>query len=165
MAHRVYIGIGSNLDSPRANCERAIKLIRAHPDCKLTASSSFYKTEPVGMKGQNWFTNAAVELDTVLEPLALLNFLLSIEKDMGRIRMEKWGPRIIDLDILFYGNNILSHPSLEIPHPEISRRRFVLAPLAEIAGEFIHPKENKSINALLEELEDDKEVKLMSPSC
>jgi len=164
MTHKVYIGIGSNLDSPRDNCERAINMIRDHPDCSLTASSSLYKTEPVGMSNQSWFINAAIAIDTHLEPLNLLNALLSIEQDMGRIRMEKWGPRIIDLDILFYGNKILKLPQLEIPHPEISNRRFVLAPLEEIAGDYNHPKINKSISTMLRELDDHSEVSIIAPS-
>lgn len=164
MSQRAYIGIGSNLDSPRENCEKAIRMIQSHPQCELIATSSFYETEPVGIINQDWFINAAVEIATSLEPLDLLNVLLAIEKDMGRIRREKWGPRRIDLDILFYGNCIMNHPELEIPHPEIPRRRFVLAPLAEIAGQYIHPSANKSVAALLAELRDDKEIKLLPAS-
>lgn len=160
-AHQAYIGIGSNLDSPRDNCVEAIKLINAHPKCNLTASSSFYKTEPVGMKDQNWFANAAVIIDTYLEPSKLLNFLLSIEEKMGRVRLEKWGDRIIDLDILFYDNIIYDQNKLKIPHPEIMNRRFVLTPLAEIAGDFIHPSVNKPISIMLKYLKDDKTVKLI----
>lgn len=164
MSQRAYIGIGSNLDSPRENCEKAIRMIHSHPQCELTATSSFYETEPVGIMNQDWFINAAVEIETGLEPLNLLNFLLSIEKDMGRIRGEKWGPRRIDLDILFYGNCIMNCPQLDIPHPEITRRRFVLAPLAEIAGQYIHPAANKSVTTLLAELRDDKEIKPLPTS-
>jgi len=116
------------------------------------------------MTDQSWFINATLAVDTNLEPLKLLSVLLAIEKDMGRIRREKWGPRLIDLDILFYGDHILRLPQLEIPHPEITRRRFVLTPLAEIAGEFIHPKEKKSISDLLRETGDDKEVTVISSS-
>ena len=164
MIHRAYIGVGSNLGSPAENCARAINMLRGHPDCVLAASSSFYKTEPVGMEDQSWFVNAVVAVDTALEPLRLLRILLAIEKDMGRKRGEKWGPRLIDLDMLFYDDHIIRHPQLEIPHPEITRRKFVLAPLAEIAGEFIHPKEKKSIRDLLRDTGDDKEVTVLTSS-
>jgi 2-amino-4-hydroxy-6-hydroxymethyldihydropteridine diphosphokinase len=160
-AHQAFIGIGSNLESPRDNCEEAIELINTHPECNLTASSSFYKTEPLGMKDQSWFVNAVVIIDTYLEPLKLLNFMLSIEEKMGRVRVEKWGDRIIDLDILFYDDIIYDRTKLKIPHPEIIKRRFVLTPLAEIAGDFIHPGENKSVTSLLKELKDEKIVKLI----
>jgi len=164
MTHQAYIAIGSNLGSTRDNCENAINYINAHPKCVLKASSSFYKTEPVGIKGQNWFVNTTILIETSLEPSKLLEYLLSIEEKMGRIRKEKWGERIIDLDILFYDDLICDQPRLKIPHPEIINRRFVLTPLAEIAKDFIHPQENKPISTLLTELKDDNKVQVILES-
>ena len=159
MTHRAYLGIGSNLGSPRDNCENAIYNINAHPECELKATSSFYKTEPYGNKDQNWFVNTTILIETSLEPLKLLERLLAIEEKMGRTREEKWGARIIDIDILFYDDLIIDQPKLRIPHPELIHRRFVLKPLAEIAHDIIHPVKNKSIGTLLQELKDDNEVK------
>jgi 2-amino-4-hydroxy-6-hydroxymethyldihydropteridine diphosphokinase len=159
MTHQVYLGIGSNLGSPRDNCETAIYNINALPECVLKASSSFYKTEPYGNKDQNWFVNTTILIETSIEPSKLLKLLLAIEEKMGRTRKEKWGARIIDIDILFYDDLIIDQPNLRIPHPEQIHRRFVLKPLAEIANDFIHPEKNKSIATLLQELKDDNEVK------
>jgi 2-amino-4-hydroxy-6-hydroxymethyldihydropteridine diphosphokinase len=164
IAHQVYIGIGSNLGSPRKNCEDAINAIKELPEIVLKASSSFYKTEPLGIEDQNWFINSTILIETSLEPSKLLDCLLAIEEKMGRIRKKKWGPRVIDLDILFYDNLILDRPKLKIPHPELTHRRFVLAPLAEIAKDFIHPQENKSVGILLKELKDNNKVNLLLES-
>lgn len=153
-----YIGIGSNLGSAITNCRQAIALLNEHPKIKVISRSSFYETEPVGPQDQNWFINAVVEIKTDLEPLSLLDALLAIEVEMGRIREEKWGPRIIDLDILLYGNLTLNNSRLEIPHPEMIYRRFVLAPLAELTPNSIHPTVKKSIQQLLSELPEDKKV-------
>ena len=153
-----YIGIGSNLGSAITNCRQASALLTEHPKIKVISRSSFYETEPVGPKDQNWFVNAVVEVKTDLEPLLLLDALLAIEVEMGRIRKEKWGPRIIDLDILLYGNLTLKNSRLEIPHPEMIQRRFVLAPLAELTPNSIHPTAKKSIQQLLSELPEDKKV-------
>jgi 2-amino-4-hydroxy-6-hydroxymethyldihydropteridine diphosphokinase len=158
MSNKAYIGVGSNLGSAITNCRQAIALLTDHPKIKVISRSSFYETEPVGPQDQNWFVNAVVEVETSLEPLALLDALLAIEVEMGRISDEKWGPRIIDLDILLYGNLILKNYRLEIPHPEMIHRRFVLAPLAELTPNLIHPTANKTIQQHLSELPEDKKV-------
>jgi 2-amino-4-hydroxy-6-hydroxymethyldihydropteridine diphosphokinase len=158
MSSVAYIGIGSNLGSPLENCERAITLIDEHLRIEIIARSSFYETEPVGPKDQNWFLNAVAEISTDLEPIPLLDAFLAIEIAMGRIRNEKWGPRIIDLDILLYEECVIKNSRLEIPHPEMTGRRFVLAPLAELAPDSIHPIEKKTIGQLLSELPGDKKV-------
>lgn len=158
MSSMAYIGIGSNLGSPQENCQRSVTLLDEHPKIEVIARSSFYETEPVGPKNQNWFLNAVAQVTTDLEPLALLDALLSIESSMGRVRGEKWGPRIIDLDILLYGNRVIDNSRLKIPHPEMTQRGFVLAPLAELAPDLIYPIAKKTIQQLLSDLPEDKKV-------
>ncbi|MBI5428280.1 MAG: 2-amino-4-hydroxy-6-hydroxymethyldihydropteridine diphosphokinase [Nitrospinae bacterium] len=152
MSKTAYIGIGSNLENPLKNCKEAIGRLSARKGITLTARSSFYKTEPVGITDQDWFVNAVVEVRTTLDPPALLEALLEIERGMGRIRGKKWGPRSIDLDLLFHEDAVLDLPGLTLPHPEIPRRRFILAPMSEIAGGFQHPVLKRTVNDLLAEL-------------
>lgn len=162
MSHTAYIGIGSNLKSPAENCLRTIELLNAHSNLTLVARSSLYQSEPFGITDQDWFVNSVVQLTTSLSPEQLLQACLSIEQAMGRTRAEKWGPRIIDLDILFYDDLILKQDGLEIPHPGIAERSFVLAPMCEIAPEFIHPKLKKSIQILLTEIPKPQQVNRVS---
>jgi 2-amino-4-hydroxy-6-hydroxymethyldihydropteridine diphosphokinase len=143
-----YIGIGSNLGNRRENCEKAISLL-IKKGIKITKRSSFYETEPWGMKDQPKFINMAVEVETLLKPEELLKTLKKIEIEIGRYRGKRWGPRVIDLDILFYNDMIIKTPELEIPHPLTQEREFVLKPLSEIAPDKIHPVLNKSIKELL----------------
>ena len=142
----------------QANCLSAINKLDSLPESKVTSSSSLYKTEPVGMEQQDWFVNCAVALETGLSPRELLAALQEIEHSMGRVRTVVWGPRTMDLDILFYGDRVVSEPDLKIPHPEIANRRFVLDPLCEIAPDLTHPVLEKTVRALLASLGDDKEV-------
>ena len=158
MPHTTYIGIGSNLGVPEKNCADAIEKLATHPDLSLKARSPFYKTYPVGPIEQEWFVNAALKVQTRLNPHDLLGILLNTEKEMGRVRKEKWGPRLIDLDLLFYDNLILNSQGLILPHPEIPNRRFVLAPLCDIAEDLLHPTLKKTVKGLLYELTDDAEV-------
>ena len=162
MSHTAYIGIGSNLESPAENCLKAVERINAHPDLTLVARSSLYQSEPFGITNQDWFVNSVAQLTTSLSPGKLLRACLSIEQAMGRTRAKKWGPRIIDLDILFYDDLILKQEGLKIPHPGIAERSFVLAPMNEIAPEFIHPKHKKSIQTLLLEIPNPQQVNRIS---
>ena len=146
----VYIGIGSNLGDRHRNCLRAIELLR-YNGMFVTNQSSMHETEPWGVTQQPAFLNMAVEVVTDLVPIKLLESLKKIEKDMGRQDTIRWGPRIIDLDILLYNDIILNTDSLTIPHPLMHEREFVLKPLSEIAGELIHPVLKKSIAELLKE--------------
>lgn len=162
MKFKAFIGIGSNLGSPAKNCEKAIGLLHALPEIEIVSKSNLYTSEPVGQIEQNWFVNATVAIKTSLVPEALLNAILKIEKALGRIRSEKWGPRIIDLDILAYEDRVYHSASLTLPHPEMAKRRFVLLPLSEFAGDYIHPVENKTIYDLLKELPESPQVKKIS---
>ncbi|MBC8285227.1 MAG: 2-amino-4-hydroxy-6-hydroxymethyldihydropteridine diphosphokinase [Nitrospinae bacterium] len=152
MTHRALIGIGSNLGSAAENCKRAISLLSESESISLIAQSALYQSEPIGKVDQPWFVNAAIVVHTSLSPENLLQFLLNIEQLLGRIRNEKWGPRIIDLDILDYDGRIINSKTLALPHPEMIHRRFVLEPLSEIAGSTIHPLKEKTILSLLNEL-------------
>jgi 2-amino-4-hydroxy-6-hydroxymethyldihydropteridine diphosphokinase len=156
-----YIGIGSNLGDSLKNCKNAVKNISRIKGIELTAVSSFYKTEPVGMENQNYFTNAVAEIRTEHCAQDLLHALQNIENEMGRERGVKGGPRIIDLDLLFYGQNVISQPGLIVPHPEIQKRRFVLEPLCEIASYFIHPSFGVSVRGLKDRLSDNKIVEMI----
>jgi len=162
MRHTAYIGIGSNLESPAENCLKAVERLTAHPDLTLVARSSLYQSEPFGITDQDWFVNSVVQLTTSFSPEDLLRACLSIEQAMGRTRTKKWGPRIIDLDILFYDGLILKQKGLEIPHPGIAERSFVLAPMSEIAPNFIHPKLKKPIQTLLMEIPNPQQVNRLS---
>ena len=146
-----YIGIGSNLGNREENCQKAIALL-IEKNIEITKHSSLYETEPLGVKEQPGFINMALEIETNLEPGILLRTIKEIENSMGRLEGMRWGPRIIDLDILLYDDLILKTHDLEIPHPGIKDREFVLKPLSEIAPDKIHPIFKKSIETLLIEL-------------
>jgi 2-amino-4-hydroxy-6-hydroxymethyldihydropteridine diphosphokinase len=156
-----YIGLGSNLTSraggPKATLAAAITRLRTLGD--VVAQSSFYETEPVGYAEQPKFLNAAIALQTQLSPLELLHNLLAIEREFGRDRSATpaKGPRTLDLDLLLVDDRILDSPQLTVPHPAIAQRRFVLAPLAEIAPSIVHPVAGKSIATLLRETPDEGE--------
>ena len=134
----VYIGIGSNLGDRHKNCLRAVELLK-QSGLSVTKQSSVHETEPWGVTEQPAFLNMAVELETGLAPAELLGLLKKIEKDMGRQETVKWGPRLIDLDILLYDDITLNTDALIIPHPLMHEREFVLGPLAELAKDLVHP--------------------------
>ena len=149
-----FIGIGSNQQDPAAQCRDAIRRIGAETEIRLLRSSSLYRTEPVGFRNQAWFVNAVVEIRTALRPRKLLDALKRIEREMGRMEGPRWGPRLIDLDILLYGQEVIAEDGLVIPHPELHRRRFVLGPLCELASYVIHPAFGVSVCGLLDRLTD-----------
>jgi 2-amino-4-hydroxy-6-hydroxymethyldihydropteridine diphosphokinase len=162
MTYKAFIGIGSNMGVPAENCEKAIQLLKATTEIEVVAQSCLYESEPVGKTDQNWFVNAVVAIRTLLTAEELLDRVLTIEKDLGRERREKWGPRIIDLDLLAYENHVTSSNALTLPHPEMTKRRFVLLPLSEFANNYLHPVENKTIHELLQELPQKPQVKKIS---
>jgi 2-amino-4-hydroxy-6-hydroxymethyldihydropteridine diphosphokinase len=147
----IFIALGSNMGDREENLLRGVAAVGRLPDTRITALSPFYDTEPVGGIPQDNFLNAVMRLTSSLSPQALLRELLQIETAVfGRERDLQWGPRCIDLDILFYGSEVINNPpDLLLPHPRLHERRFVLAPLADIAPEFIHPAHGRSISELL----------------
>lgn len=147
----IHIGIGSNLGKRKENCKKAIGLLLEN-GITVTKMSSIIETEPWGVTSQDKFINTAVEARTELEPEELLATLKKIELEMGRLPSVRWGPRLVDLDILFYDDLVMKSDDLEIPHPLIKDREFVLKPLAEIAPDKVHPVFKKTVRELLEEL-------------
>ncbi|MBM4145726.1 MAG: 2-amino-4-hydroxy-6-hydroxymethyldihydropteridine diphosphokinase [Nitrospira sp.] len=147
----VYIGIGSNLGDRKANCMRAIELL-AGKGIVVRKESSLYETDPWGDKNQPKFLNMAIEIETEIKPQDLLSLLADIEKELGRKRSYKWGPRVIDLDILLYNSLTIDEDDLKIPHPFMHERDFVLKPLYEIAPDVKHPVLNLSAGELLQKL-------------
>jgi 2-amino-4-hydroxy-6-hydroxymethyldihydropteridine diphosphokinase len=137
-AQRVYIGLGSNLENPRAQVETALRELDQLPESRLIAASSLYQSRPIGPP-QPDYINAVAVLDTALAPLALLDQLQALEQRHERVRLERWGPRTLDLDLLLYGDRVIDEPRLQVPHPELTKRNFVLYPLAELAPELTLP--------------------------
>lgn len=152
----VYLSLGSNLGNKKENLEKAIQNIKEIPDTFVIKKSKIIETEPFGYKEQDNFLNSCIEITTLLYPKELLNKLLEIEKSMGREKKIKWGPRIIDLDIIFYNKELIEDEDLVIPHPYMEYRSFVLEPLEEISPHFVHPLLNKRISTLRKELEENE---------
>jgi 2-amino-4-hydroxy-6-hydroxymethyldihydropteridine diphosphokinase len=137
-AVRAFVGLGSNLGDRAANLRRAVELLGAHPGVAVVASSRVYETAPVGPP-QPDYLNAVLSLDTTLGPRALLEACLEVEQEMGRVRAERWGPRVIDLDVLTYGREVIDEPDLQVPHPRMHERAFVLVPLLELTADPMLP--------------------------
>lgn len=155
--HSAFLCLGSNLGNKKLNLELALRALK-QAGMKLELISAIYKTEPVDLKDQDWFLNQVTAVRTSLDPSALLNCCLRIERTMGRERQILKGPRCIDLDILLYESTVLQSQQLVIPHPRMHLRRFVLEPLATIAADFIHPVSGQSISTLLDQCEDNSKV-------
>jgi 2-amino-4-hydroxy-6-hydroxymethyldihydropteridine diphosphokinase len=154
MSSLALIGLGSNLGDRRAILEGAIADLAATPGVHVRRVSSLRETEPVGgPPGQGSYLNAAAMLGTTLDPIELLDVLLSIETRSGRVRTVRWGERTLDLDLLLFDDRIIETAELTVPHPRLAGRRFVLEPLAEIAPDAIEPKSGRTVSELLETLD------------
>ena len=160
---KYHIGLGSNLGERKKNLERAISLLEKN-GVQIGRKSSIYETSPIGNTEQPWFLNQVLEIQTELEPLALLKIVKEVEKNMGRISTIPKGPRCIDIDILLAEDRIIHVVELIIPHPEMTKRNFVLAPLKEIAFEILHPVLREKIGDLWRKSNDASIVRLYVPT-
>ncbi len=151
-----FVALGSNIGDRVGNIRKAIEFLKEK--ASVSNVSSIYETEPMYLVDQNWFVNCVAKLETNLSPRELLHYLKDVERRMGRTEGVRYGPRIIDLDILFYGDEVIRQDDLEIPHPGISERNFVLVPLAEIEPDLVHPVYGKTSSKLVAELNSNKSV-------
>lgn len=149
---RAYVGLGANLGPREVTLLRAADLLAAADGVEVVAVSQLRETDPVGVVEQPPFLNGAIALDTSLSPRAVLELLLEIEEELGRVRGERWGPRTVDLDLLVYGDERVDEDGLHVPHPRLHERRFALEPLAELDPELVIPGLG-SVSALLDGLD------------
>lgn len=163
MIETAFIGFGSNLGDKRTNCLKGLRALKAHGKVKLLRLSSLWRTEPVGFRCQDWFLNGVVEVATELSPRELLELMKEVERKVGRKETFRWGPRTLDLDLLLCGQKVVQEEDLQVPHPRLHQRAFVLVPLVEIAPEAYHPILRKTAKELLQELNDPAEVQYFGP--
>jgi 2-amino-4-hydroxy-6-hydroxymethyldihydropteridine diphosphokinase len=155
---RAYISVGTNIGDRKANLKFALDSLAGK--AAVSKASSVYETEPVGFLRQPWFLNQVIELKTELTPAELLSLCQEIEASRGRIRTFPNAPRILDLDILLYGDIVINEEGLNIPHPRLADRRFILEPLVQIAPDIIHPILKKPMRSLLQDCGDSSEVRI-----
>jgi 2-amino-4-hydroxy-6-hydroxymethyldihydropteridine diphosphokinase len=149
---RAYVGLGANLGSREQTLHRAVELLAAAGGVDVIAVSELRETDPVGVVDQPPFLNGAVAVETTLPPRELLGLLLEVERSLGRVRAERWGPRVVDLDLLAYADEVIDEPGLHVPHPRLHERRFALEPLAELDPELEIPGRGQ-VSALLAALD------------
>ena len=156
--HKAILSVGSNIGDSLSNCHEGIKALALTGKIFVGAESNFYKTEPVDYSDQEWFINCAVKIKTVLNPFELLDELKSVEKALGRKdKSIRFGPRILDMDIIFFDEIILKTANLVIPHPEMHKRRFVLVPVCDINPDILHPVFHKNIKEILDSIDKNKQ--------
>ena len=158
MKHIIYIALGSNVGDKLLQCRKAISEILKIDRHRLLARSSFYKTQPIGYTVQDWFVNGVIKLETELEAHELLRSLKALESRLGRVETFRWGPRTIDLDLLFFDDEQIHSEELVIPHPLLHKRQFVLIPLTEIDPHLVHPVLRQTVRELLTQLKEDQGV-------
>lgn len=163
MSKTVYLSLGSNLGDRERNLRNALGFL-AEPPLRVLRTSSFYETEPLGVPGQRWFLNAVAEIETDFFPRQLLARLQRIEQQLGRRRLKPKGPRTIDIDILLYGGSVIDADELQVPHPRLAERRFVLEPLAELAPDLRHPVTRRTVAEMLQAVAGQQVRKATSPS-
>ena len=156
--HKAILSVGSNIGDSLSNCHKGIKALALTGNIFVEAESNFYKTEPVDYSDQEWFINCAVKIKTVLNPFELLDELKSVEKILGRKdKAIRFGPRILDMDIIFFDEIILKTANLVIPHPKMHKRRFVLAPVCDITPDIIHPLFRKNVKEIFDSIDENKQ--------
>jgi 2-amino-4-hydroxy-6-hydroxymethyldihydropteridine diphosphokinase len=156
---KAFIGLGSNLGDREANIRQALQFLEQLPETTIVRGSSLYDTEPVGVSDQPNFLNGVVQVETHLAPRQLLWNLMLIERRLGRVRTQRWGPRVIDLDLLLYGDEVVDEEDLTLPHPLMTQRSFVMVPLVEIEPLLVHPVTNQTMLSILQRLGADPLVK------
>jgi 2-amino-4-hydroxy-6-hydroxymethyldihydropteridine diphosphokinase len=158
-----FISVGSNIGNRKVNCQSGIAALTALDRVLLTGISSFYETEPVDYLDQNWFVNAAVRIQTTLEPIQLLDTLKRIEKKVGRVESGiRFGPRVLDLDIILIDDRIINSDCLVIPHPRMHERRFVLKPICDIDPLIVHPILQRNVQDILGDLSGDQHQQMVT---
>jgi len=163
--HIAYIGAGSNIGNKCSNCRNGINQLTRSGESVLKGLSKFYKTEPVDYKDQDWFINVVIKIETIFDPFQLLKELKSIERKIGREDAPiRFGPRILDLDILLYDDLVTRSSGLVIPHPRMHKRRFVLKPICDIDPKIVHPVLKKEMHYLLDNL-DENEQRIVEYTC
>jgi 2-amino-4-hydroxy-6-hydroxymethyldihydropteridine diphosphokinase len=160
MTNTAYISVGSNMGDRLNNCATGIRRLDETGDVRVERVSEFYLTEPMDFLDQDWFVNGALKVSTRLDPFGLLAVLKTIELNMGRKKADvRYGPRILDFDIIFYNNEIIDAPQLVVPHPRMHRREFVLRPICDLCPGIVHPVLNTNIRELMQE------IKAGGPQC
>jgi 2-amino-4-hydroxy-6-hydroxymethyldihydropteridine diphosphokinase len=164
--HTAFISVGSNLGDPLENCRRAVQRLAAEEGIRVTGRSRIYRTEPVGYTDQAWFVNQVVRVETELGPEALLNRLQALERGLGKSAPAvRFGPRVIDLDLLLFDRQVIEAPGLVLPHPRMHTRRFVLKPLCDIDPGIVHPVLGREMHTLLAELGSGGQEVVEHPCC
>jgi 2-amino-4-hydroxy-6-hydroxymethyldihydropteridine diphosphokinase len=154
-AHTAFVGVGSNLGQKQDNCLRGIAALTSGGHSRLLNQSRLYRTEPVDYLDQDWFVNCAVLIETRLDPFELLAVLQDIQKHAGRVQdAVRFGPRILDMDVIFYDEAVIDHPNLILPHPRMHLRKFVLKPLCDMDPTLRHPILDRTVRQLLDNLEE-----------